>query len=116
MRTPESYEKADIGKYLDSIGAWYFKPTTSGFGKSGAPDIIGCYKGAFFSIEVKREGKEPTALQWARIKEIEAVGGKAFWGTAGKVIPEFTLFFFSLSVSMKKRPGGMTDESQFLEI
>jgi Holliday junction resolvase len=95
MRTPESYEKADICKYLDSIGAWYFKPTTSGYGKSGVADIIGCYKGTFFSIEVKREGKEPTKLQWERMQAVETLaGGKAFWGTAEKVIPEFRDWIF----------------------
>jgi Holliday junction resolvase len=89
MKTPESYEKADICKYLDSIGAWYFKPYMAGFGKSGVPDIIGCWRGRFFSIEVKREGKKPTKIQEDRIAEVESVGGKAFWGTAAKVVPEF---------------------------
>lgn len=88
MKTPESYEKAEICKYLDSIGAWYFKPTMTGFGKAGVPDIIACIGGEFISIEVKREGKEPTAIQERRMKEIRLAGGQVFWGTAQKVIPE----------------------------
>ena len=63
MKTPESYEKADIKKYLDSIGAWHFSPYMAGFGKAGVPDIVFCYQGRFGAIEVKREGKTPTKLQ-----------------------------------------------------
>lgn len=95
MKTPESHEKDDICRFLDCGGSiapglmWYFKPYSAGFGKSGVSDILGCYRGKFFAIEVKREGKEPTPIQWRRMREIEAAGGKAFWGTASKVIPEF---------------------------
>jgi len=45
------------------------------------------------SIEVKREGKEPTKLQWERIREVQAAGGIALWGTAEKVIPELDGLF-----------------------
>ncbi len=90
MKTPEGYEKDDICKYLDGLPkCWYFRTFSGGYGKSGVADIIGCLSGRFFSIEVKREGKEPTVLQWQRIGEVEAAVGKAFWGTAAKVIPEF---------------------------
>ena len=88
MRTPESKEKATIAKYLKEAGAWFCRPATFGYGASGVPDIIGCWEGKFFSIEVKREGKQPTALQLKRMKEIRNVGGLAFWGTAEKVVPE----------------------------
>jgi hypothetical protein len=93
MRTPEGYEKADISKYLDQIGAWYFKPLMAGYGKSGVPDIVACVsvcgeQGVFVGIEVKRDGKEPTKLQYRRMAEVTAAGGKAFWGTAEKVISE----------------------------
>ena len=91
MRTPEFYEKAAIKKYLDSIGAWHFSPMMVGYGKSGIPDIIFCWKGHFGAIEVKREGKMPTRLQELRIQEVHAAGGWAFWGTANKVIPEIKL-------------------------
>lgn len=92
MKTPEGYEKDDICKYLDSIGAWYFKPMMSGFGKSGVPDIIVCLNGKFFSIEVKREGKNPTPVQTRRMEEIIKAGGIALWGTAEKVIGEFSKY------------------------
>lgn len=92
MKTPESYEKAEIKKYLDSIGAWYMLPYMAGRGKSGVPDILACIKGAFVAIEVKREGKQPTPLQWKRMDEIRQAGGWAFWGTAHYVKGEMEKF------------------------
>lgn len=88
MRTPEFYEKVEIKKYLDSIGAWHFSPYMAGFGKSGVPDIVVCLNGKFISIEVKREGKAPTPIQTRRMEEITKAGGIAIWGTAEKVINE----------------------------
>ena len=93
MQTPESYEKKRICEYLDSIGAWYCKPATYGFGKSGTPDIVACVHGHFVSIEVKREGKEPTPLQLARIRQIKDAGGSGYWGTARKVLPELHAWY-----------------------
>ena len=87
MHGPEYYEKKAIKKYLESICAWHFFPYMAGFGKSGVPDVVACINGKFVSIEVKREGKEPTKLQWQRIQEIRAAGGFACWGTAERVIP-----------------------------
>lgn len=87
MRTPEGYEKADIKKYLEEIKAWYTLPYIAGYGKSGVPDIVACINGMFLAIEVKREGKEPTPIQLARMAEIEKAGGFAVAGTAAKVIP-----------------------------
>jgi hypothetical protein len=93
VQTPEGREKAAIDRYLKQTGAWFCSPATFGYGRSGVPDRVGCHRGAdgigrFFSIEVKREGKEPTALQRRRLKEVSEAGGLAFWGTAEKVIPE----------------------------
>ena len=87
MRTPEAKEKDKICKYLDSIGAWHFRPFMSGYGKSGVPDIIACIAGTFWSIEVKREGKVPTERQYFRMQEIRKAGGMAPAGTAAVVIP-----------------------------
>jgi hypothetical protein len=89
VKTPESWEKTEIRQRLDACGAWVFSPFMAGYGKSGVSDIVGCYRGKFFAIEVKREGKEPTPIQTRRMAEIEAAGGKTFWGTASRVIPLF---------------------------
>lgn len=96
MHSPEWFEKRDIDKYLAEARVFSFAPATGGFGKSGIPDRVGCHKGRFFAIEVKREGKEPTALQWKRMGEIEAAGGKAFWGVSSKVIPEIKAWMATL--------------------
>jgi hypothetical protein len=91
MRTPEFYEKRDICEFLDRLGpdrCWYFKPYTAGFGKSGVPDITGSLFGSFFSIEVKRPGKEPTAIQSRRMSEIAQANGVPFAGTAEVVIQQ----------------------------
>lgn len=88
MKTPESYEKAEIDKFLKEIGAYIVKPATYGYGASGTPDRVCCIHGRFWGLEIKREGKGPTKLQELRMKEIVNAGGQAAWGTASKVIPE----------------------------
>ena len=95
MKTPEGEEKDTIKKFLDSLGkdCWYFSPYMRGMGKNGVSDIVGCYKGQFFSIEVKREGKDPTSIQDRRMGEINLAGGIAFAGTALVVIPAFKKAF-----------------------
>jgi len=54
--TPEAKVKKQVTRQLDAMGAYYFYPITGGYGKSGVPDIVGCYKGLFFGIECKAGG------------------------------------------------------------
>ena len=42
--TPESKVKTKIKRTLDSMGAYFIQPVGTGFGSSGAPDIVVCYK------------------------------------------------------------------------
>lgn len=44
---------------------------------AGLPDIVGCFKGRFFGIEMKAPGKEKnlTARQGKKLRDIEAAGG-----------------------------------------
>ena len=94
VRTPEGMEKDDIKKFLDSLdGCWYFSPLMAGYGKSGVSDIIGCYQGRFFSIEVKREGSGPTVIQTRRMIEVKNAGGIPLAGTAAVVVPAFKAVF-----------------------
>lgn len=76
--TPEGIVKKKVVAILKSIGAYYFFPATHGYGRSGVPDIVGCYDGGFFAIEVKSEGKKPTALQENEIRQIVKQRGVAF--------------------------------------
>jgi Holliday junction resolvase len=86
MKSPESFEKDEIKAFLTTRHVWFFLPYMAGFGKSGVPDIVACWRGRFVSIEVKREGKAPTKLQEARMREIVQAGGIAVAGTAAMVI------------------------------
>ena len=75
--TPEAKVKRRITAKLKDMGAYYFYPMTGGYGRSGVPDIVGCYRGMFFGIEVKAGKNKPTALQTKNLREIEAQGGLA---------------------------------------
>jgi len=74
---PEAKVKKQVKKILDDIGAYHFSPMSGGFGRSGVPDIIACYKGMFIGIECKAGKNEPTLLQKHNIKEIQRNQGLA---------------------------------------
>ena len=73
--TPEKKVKLACTAVLAQHGAYYFFPVTGGFGKSGVPDIIACYRGQFLSIECKAGKGKTTALQEAEMAKIRAAGG-----------------------------------------
>lgn len=75
--TPEKKVKTKVVAILKELGAYYFYASTGGYGASGVPDIIGCYKGRFFAIECKAGGGKTTALQEKNIAQIIAQGGLA---------------------------------------
>ena len=77
MMTPEAKVKKVVVQQLKDIGAYYFYPVTGGYGRSGVPDIIGCYQGLFFGIECKAGKNKPTPLQEKNLKEISEAGGLA---------------------------------------
>jgi Holliday junction resolvase len=77
MTTPEKKVKDKIKKLLEEYGAYYFMPTTGGYGRSGVPDIVACLRGKFIGIECKANGNKPTALQEKNLMEIMNVGGFA---------------------------------------
>jgi len=73
--TPEKKVKNAVAKILDEYGAYYFYPATGGFGRSGVPDIIVCFKGHFIGIECKAKKNTPTALQLRELQKITIAGG-----------------------------------------
>jgi Holliday junction resolvase len=77
-KTPEAKVKAKVVAQLKALGAYYFYPVTGGFGRSGVPDIVGCYKGRFFAIECKAGTNKPTPLQQKNLDEIAKAGGLAW--------------------------------------
>lgn len=76
--TPEKRVKEKVVKVLKEMGAYYFYPFTGGYGRSGVPDIIGCYKGRFFGIECKAGKNKTTALQDREISLIHNAEGVAW--------------------------------------
>lgn len=100
MKTPESWEKAALDKFLKANNIWFCCPATYGYGMSGNPDRLACVPkiitpqmvglriGQFVGAEVKREGCSATVLQGRRIDEIRKAGGYAWAGTAEMLIRE----------------------------
>ena len=77
MATPESKVKKRVKEILKNLGAYYVMPVTGGYGRSGAPDFLVCYKGRFIGIECKAGKNKPTALQEKNLREIEDAGGSS---------------------------------------
>jgi hypothetical protein len=77
--------KQQVCEMLDTVGAWYWMPVPSGYGRSTL-DFIGCYRsiidgrGTFFVIETKSPGNQLTHRQAAELQKIRDAGGIAIWG------------------------------------
>jgi hypothetical protein len=67
--------KKRVKEILDEIGAWWFMPVQTGYGKAGVPDFIVCLKGRFIAIETKFGGGKLTALQRVQAEAINKAGG-----------------------------------------
>jgi Holliday junction resolvase len=76
--TPEGRVKAKVKALLNKHNIYHFMPATGGYGRSGIPDIIGCYNGYFFAIECKAGNNKPTALQLRELDNIAKAGGDIF--------------------------------------
>lgn len=74
----ESAIVADIMRELKRLGGWWIKTHGGAFQVSGIPDIIGCYRGRFCGLEVKRPRVgRPTKLQLFVLEAIRQAGGLA---------------------------------------
>ena len=71
-------QKNGLDEALAKLGAYYAMPATGGYGNSGVPDFLVCYKGTFVGIEVKANGNKPTALQMHNLVKIREAGGYGF--------------------------------------
>lgn len=78
--TPEGKVKAEIKAGLKALGpdCQFFMPVQTGYGQR-AVDFIGCHKGRYFAIEVKRaDGKgKLTAIQRKFLDDVKRAGGIA---------------------------------------
>jgi pantoate kinase len=73
--TPEGAVKKKIKDILQTRGAYYTMPIGNGYGASGVPDFVICYKGRFIGVEAKANGNKPTALQDKHMSAIRGAGG-----------------------------------------
>lgn len=73
--TPEAKVKKKVVDVLKKNGAYYFFPATGGYGRSGVPDIVCCYRGVFVAIECKSGTNKPTPLQQAEMGKIKQAQG-----------------------------------------
>ena len=78
MLTPERKVKDKVKKVLKELGAYYAMPATGGYGSSGVPDFLVCYRGRFFGLECKANGGKTTALQEKNLEDIRKNDGVAF--------------------------------------
>ena len=73
--TPEAKVKKKVVDVIKKNGAYYFFPATGGYGRSGVPDIVCCYRGVFIGIECKAGSNKPTPLQEAEMAKIRQAQG-----------------------------------------
>jgi hypothetical protein len=78
MTTPEGKTKVKVKALLSRYpGLYTYWPVPSGFGRTTL-DCIGCYRGRFFAIEAKAEGKKPTLRQTQELTRMADAMGKTF--------------------------------------
>lgn len=71
-KKPESRLQLKIRKALEAeVGGWWVKIHGGPFQAAGIPDLVGCVKGLFFALEVKRPGEgKISPIQKVTIKKI----------------------------------------------
>lgn len=74
-KTPEKRVKDACVEVLKAFNAYYFFPVMGGYGRSGIPDIIVCFRGHFIAIECKAGFNTTTQLQERELKAIATAGG-----------------------------------------
>lgn len=73
----ESVYQTKVKNYCKKRGAYVENIWGGGFQSAGIPDLIGCYRGIFFGIELKVGKNKPSALQKAKNHLINDAGGVA---------------------------------------
>ena len=74
MKTPEGKVKDEVKKYLKSIGAYYFMPVQTGYGRRGV-DFYICYHGWFIAVETKAGEAIPKPRQRKVLEDVASCGG-----------------------------------------
>jgi len=81
-KTKETAVKARVKAILSARSRmWFYSATAGIYSTGGIPDIVGCYNGQLFGIEVKAPGRRVeknrgcSALQQKNLDAIIAAGG-----------------------------------------
>ena len=84
----EKQVQAKIRKYLESIGCYVVNGI---YTKAGVPDLIGCYEGVFFAIEVKtpETRNNVSKLQEYNIDRIRECGGHSIVAWNVEMVEDF---------------------------
>lgn len=75
--------QSSVLKFLSSIEKCKaYNLHGSAWSGSGRPDIIGCYRGVTFVVELKLQGELPTAIQEYELCKWRASGAIAWYATS----------------------------------
>lgn len=81
----ETAVQKEVLQALRKHGGFWWKDAAGPYQQQGIPDIIGCYRGVFVGVEVKRPllGK-PTPMQQQTLEKIRQAGGYAYIATSAR--------------------------------
>ena len=106
MATPEGRVKEKLRRLLNGYtGVYTYWPVPMGYGRTTL-DVLGCYRGQFFSVETKADGKKPTLRQTTELEGIEAAMGRSFViaGTDSPVFEELRAWLDVLTLVIPNDP------------
>lgn len=106
MTTPEGRTKAKLRKLLTEYpGVYTYWPVPMGYGRTTL-DVLGCYRGRFFSVETKAVGKKPTLRQVLELNGIEKAMGCTFViaGTESPVFDELREWLDTIKLEVPYAP------------
>lgn len=72
----EGATTATVLAYLNGLVGCYARKAHGSQYSAGWPDIVGCYVGHFFGIEMKRPGQVQSKIQAAEFKKWNAAGAR----------------------------------------
>lgn len=103
---PETAFKIKVMKRLKALeGIWLFK--SQEVAVRGIPDIIGCFRGRFFAIELKRDlSSEADELQKYNLERIRKSGGLSFVWCPENYEQYLEQFFINPNVKREKATKG----------
>lgn len=90
FQVKESRIVSQIVNWLEQQShTWCFKVHGGAYQTKGVPDIVGCHKGQFFALEVKRPGGKTSKLQDWQMEQIIKAQGKTQVVTSLTEVKEF---------------------------